>query len=565
MKVHIDDMLLQIVRKWSTWLDDDKWWLQDQYIQNYMSSKVQAKPTLYPLLYRRVIGDCLCKCDGVGGIIVIQGPRRVGKTTLLRYLVYLLLKKKVLSKDQIVYLSLDDVDLSEYAKQKNRSLCNVIREIINTFKRHNKKLLVILDEVTFYSEWSKCLKNLADDPADLLRDTLIIVTGSCALGLTSAKSDLAQRHGNIVERCNLRSGYWQYHDPLSFYEIVYYTNRDFRKLIDELSNKNINSLRFRLICDIIEDRFRGKFLKVFDNILKEYEDSLRRMFDIYLCTGGFPYVINWYLSSMDIERRNLLISEKYSEYARDILEKDARRVGIDSVILKQIVRELTNIRVIGSMLNLRSLASRTLRHPLHAQKQTGSVSLDEARKCIEYLESIRALILTYNMDVERKHIDFKFEPKIEWRDPFILASLYCYSRDIADPYLTWSKEIEKEETRGKVLESITVAHATRLARDFTPLLPEKDAVGYTKLKSDSDSQKSEKEIDVAVKIMLYREGKEKVILMQVARGGKRKLTEEENKALNQTGNKRLIVITEDKYKISQDMLQIPFYLFFSIF
>ncbi len=110
-------------------------------------------------------------------LISITGSRGVGKTTMvLQYL-----KGLSLNDNEKLYLSLDDIYFS----------ANNLAETISDFAKLGGKI-VALDEVHKYPNWSREIKNIYDDYADLK----IIFTGSSILEVNKGESDLSRRAVN---------------------------------------------------------------------------------------------------------------------------------------------------------------------------------------------------------------------------------------------------------------------------------------------------------------------------------------------------------------------------------
>lgn len=104
-------------------------------------------------------------------LIVVQGYRGTGKTTLLLQYLSVATKKGI-------YLSLDDIYF-----ETNR-LVKVVQQLYELGYR-----LILLDEVHRYLYWSKDLKQLYDDYSDIQ----IIATGSSILDIQKGSADLSRR------------------------------------------------------------------------------------------------------------------------------------------------------------------------------------------------------------------------------------------------------------------------------------------------------------------------------------------------------------------------------------
>ena len=107
-------------------------------------------------------------------LIGIKGARGVGKTTLmLQYI-----KKNFAADQSVLYVSLDDIWFSD----------NKLSNLADRFVKQGGKHL-FLDEVHKYPNWSREIKNLYDDYAELK----IVFTGSSLLEILNASADLSRR------------------------------------------------------------------------------------------------------------------------------------------------------------------------------------------------------------------------------------------------------------------------------------------------------------------------------------------------------------------------------------
>ena len=104
-------------------------------------------------------------------LIGIKGARGVGKTTMVLQHI----KKNYKSNNEVLYTSLDHLYFSE----------NKLYYLAEDFHKKGG-LLLVLDEVHRYPNWSVELKNIYDDFPDLK----VIFTGSSILQISKSKADL---------------------------------------------------------------------------------------------------------------------------------------------------------------------------------------------------------------------------------------------------------------------------------------------------------------------------------------------------------------------------------------
>ena len=132
------------------------------------------------------------------GILIIKGPRRIGKTSTLKLIIDDMIKDGH-PKESFVYLSLDEDSFFAEVEKKKR-LKEILLNIIELYKQEGKPLLLILDEITFYKGWARVLKNLYD--SGVIRNGIgVIATGSYSLDLSGAKRELSGRFGPLGEQC----------------------------------------------------------------------------------------------------------------------------------------------------------------------------------------------------------------------------------------------------------------------------------------------------------------------------------------------------------------------------
>lgn len=107
-------------------------------------------------------------------LIGIKGARGTGKTTLLLQWI----KAQNLSAGQAAYFSLDDLYFSH----------NNLKDTVSQFYK-NGGIILVLDEVHKYKNWSQEIKNCHD----FFPDLKIIFTGSSIIDLSNQKGDLSRR------------------------------------------------------------------------------------------------------------------------------------------------------------------------------------------------------------------------------------------------------------------------------------------------------------------------------------------------------------------------------------
>ena len=188
--------------------------------------------------YKRETYHRIKKYLDLNRIIILKGPRRVGKTTLLYQLVNELLKEN--KAEEILYVPFDDPKLTDFE--------NIIEfyetKILKT-ELGDRKTYILLDEVQYLENWQYHLKKYYDRNYP----TKFIATGSSATLIKKGSESLM---GRTIEEVML---------PFSFKEYAEY----------------------RLKKKITLKKGERNHVK-----LKEIEREAKTLLEDYMLKGGFP-------------------------------------------------------------------------------------------------------------------------------------------------------------------------------------------------------------------------------------------------------------------------------------
>lgn len=248
---------------------------------------------LYPRKIQQKINPWLLKDE----IIVLTGPRQVGKTSLLK-LAEIELKNKKIKDEQIFYFDLEDIEILE---DLNSSPKNILKFI----KVKNKKNYFLIDEIQYLDNPSNFLKYLYDEYKDKIK---LIVTGSSSLELKA-------------------------------------------KLQDSLVGRKV---AFRIVPLCFEEFLQFKKANILDyyyhkDIPLTVQTKFKKYLEEYLIFGGMPKVV---LTDNYDDKKTLL-----KNYVSDYINKDVRYIGkIDNLLkFNQLVKILSH--QIGSLLNISELTN----------------------------------------------------------------------------------------------------------------------------------------------------------------------------------------------------------------
>lgn len=285
------------------------------------------------MLYRRKIQQKIDSWLLKDEIIILNGPRQVGKTSLLE-LLQAELKHKKIKKESIFYLNLEDIEILN-------ELNNSPKNILNYIKIKNKKSYFFIDEIQYLDNPSNFLKYLYDEHRDKIK---LIITGSSSLELKSKLQDSL-----VGRKVAFRVS------PLCFEEF----------------------LRFKR-ADILDYYYSERIPSVVQSQFKKYLDE-------YLLFGGMPKIA---LTS-EYENKKILLKN----YVNDYINKDVRYIGkIDNLLkFNQLVKILAN--QIGKLVNVNELAN-TINLP--RQEVEKNINILEytfvLHKIVPYHKNIRSQI-----------------------------------------------------------------------------------------------------------------------------------------------------------------------------
>ena len=192
--------------------------------------------------YHRDVYDRIKKYLELNRIIVIKGPRRVGKTMLMYQLIEDLLTTT--PANRIMYVPFDDVKVSDYD-----AVIDYYERMILKAPLGTTQVYLFLDEAQFLPGWENQVKKYYDRNYPIK----FIVSGSSA---TLIKKNTESLMGRTVEETLL---------PFSFKDVLQYKLKE--KVSLDLSETDVTKI-------------------------KKYEKDARITLDEYLLKGGFPNIFD---------------------------------------------------------------------------------------------------------------------------------------------------------------------------------------------------------------------------------------------------------------------------------
>ncbi|HEU4335254.1 MAG TPA: AAA family ATPase [Candidatus Eisenbacteria bacterium] len=226
-----------------------------------------ATPSFRRPVFERIYDDI----KHLKQIVSITGPRRVGKTTIVRQAIEQLLREGT-DPRRILYFSMDDPLLLREPYRER--LFDILVSVMGASARaHEEPRYVFLDEIQRFDGWELYLKKYYD----LAYPLRFVISGS-------ATSPIYKK-----SRESLLGRVKDYHIlPFSFREYVLYQRRDDRNMLDLLEAMARGGRALR--DDLVTGRAGFSIEARLTPPREALDLDLRRLLDEYLVEGGFPEV-----------------------------------------------------------------------------------------------------------------------------------------------------------------------------------------------------------------------------------------------------------------------------------
>jgi hypothetical protein len=129
---------------------------------------------------------------GLTPAVVLRGPRRVGKTVLLRQLLEQLVRDGV-PPQHILYIPFDEIESLRNVRDPVLSIArwyeqHVLKSTFNELASQGFEIYILLDEVQNLDAWAPQVKHLVDN-----HRVRLLVTGSSSLRIEAGRDSLAGR------------------------------------------------------------------------------------------------------------------------------------------------------------------------------------------------------------------------------------------------------------------------------------------------------------------------------------------------------------------------------------
>lgn len=240
-------------------------------------------------------------------IISITGPRRIGKTTLLKQVIKDLIDINKIEPAQIIYFSFDD-PLMVDPHIRESFFDDLIRWADTKLK--DKTVYFFLDEIQRFEKWELYLKKYYD----LSFPCRFIISGSASSPIF--KKSRESLMGRIKE----------FHlGPFSFKEFVYYSKGDDKEVLDFVNSAHEFGHKLQLDALIHWKNTGSSQLQVHPRVMRELDGLL----DKYFVEGGFPEA--W-------EIRDLVAKQAY------LFDNQIQKVIFEDLVIATEFRKPENIK-----------------------------------------------------------------------------------------------------------------------------------------------------------------------------------------------------------------------------
>ena len=333
------------------------------------------------------------------GIYTIGGGRQIGKTTLMKQWMALLIRNGV-APERITYFSGELID-------DHHALVRLVGETLDHTPGDDLSY-IILDEVTYIRDWDKGVKYLAD--AGMIQRAEMFLTGSDLAIIKEARMRFPGRRGD--------SATVDFHlYPLNLWETVRLKERFTPGELDTLVN-----------AKAVPDS------ATMDRLYREFGD--------YLIHGGFLTAMN------DLAKHNTILPATFSTYS-DWIRGDVLKRGKQDHYLREILQAI--VKRYGSQTTWNALArDLSIDHPKTVSDY------------VELLAAMDAAFIQPALIEDKLTAAPKKARKLMFTDPFIFHAVRSWLTPVGDPYREQVRPLFSDpEWTGKLVEATLVTHYRR--------------------------------------------------------------------------------------------------------
>ena len=434
------DQLVEIVKRMNPWWENDKWYEQDR---DY-SERARKSPFIHRwfLILSKAVRELI---GGIGtyDVLVIAGPRRVGKTSLMKKLIeenYGLIGKNS------IYLRLDDYLLQKAVRDfgLKEFLCSIIDNV-----KLSDPLIIILDEASALENWDLHVKNVIDSFTSEGRRFFLIVTGSLGLRLIRGSTNILARRGDIPSLGSIANPGAILPYKFSEYAEASEQVRQYIRFFDLLKRVR----REEVLLDLVKTNVLNSNIQKLRIIYDKVGALLHNLFDSYLVSGGYPLILYELIVRGGFKQ---LDRKWYSELVDGLLQ-DLKYTGLREDIARSFLDYISEVNKLSPLFDLNKLE-----HYVRAKVSLSRKDMEKFRieDYVEYFNEIFVMVKATDIAQIIKAEDIVRRIKLFIIDPFIIHSIMF--RDYPDPFMESKKIIDDPSKMGILVEHIVCGHFLRL-------------------------------------------------------------------------------------------------------
>ncbi|MCS7385798.1 MAG: ATP-binding protein [archaeon GB-1867-005] len=378
------------------------------------------------------------EAEGKYVLVSLRGPRRVGKTTLIKLLIRELLLNRI-DPLKIAYIRCDRAGLGGV-----NGLANVIRDFIIRRRDRPGDTFIFLDEVSSLKNWQLAVKDLYDSGLLTRNHVKLLVTGSHSLDVRKGAETLGLRKGVMLEGGNDKLLL-----PMKFSEYAYYREmlagkRDIRSLF---ISKEFLKVERRLDAFNELTRLDGG-IPPFLEMAETYLNELYAYFEDYLLTGGFPLAVRQFLTLGRIH------PSVYLDFV-DLAVKDAMKWRLNENTLYDILYQLLEApRGPFEAVPVKEISDNKLANKL-------GISHNTVRQYLNYLVDAFVLIEVGKLkDFSKRKSPLRSPRKFYFWDPLMFYAFKAISAGSSDPYSLVLSRLS--EWRGVIVEMVVASNIAHM-------------------------------------------------------------------------------------------------------
>ena len=351
-------------------------------------------------------------------LISLRGPRRVGKTTLVKLLLRELFLHGLSHPDRVGPLKVGYIRCDKPGLGGVEGLAGIVRDFLARRADYPGDAYIFLDEVSSLRDWQVAVKDLYDAGLLTKNKVKMLITGSHSLDVKRGAEVLGLRKGVMLEGGNDKLLF-----PMKFAEYAYYKEQlaGKRALRDFFTGERFLEVQKRLEAFRELTKSGGKMPWILE-MAETYLNELYAYFGDYLLTGGYPLAIRQHLILGRID------PTVYMEFV-DLAIKDAIRWRLSEDTIYNLLWEL--LEAPGGPFEtvpIKETSANSLAGKL-------GISHNTVKHYLDYLENAFVLLKVGKLkEFGRRRSPPKSPRKFYFWDPLMFYAFKAMSAGSREPY-----------------------------------------------------------------------------------------------------------------------------------